>query len=235
MPLPISKSSLCPRTVVVDALRVGCLPRGISAADAIDDAAGVIGVGQHLAIRIIRIGYLQQPVPGVVLVLEWGSVATPVPGPPAIWLLCCSDSGVPFSHESPDEMALDSLWKNAEPSKVNGFKMHTAYLKYPAFALLVLIAALVHWTSFELRYMWYPGPAEYLFLRVGYAICLTIILLLLAFFPSRLLVLFVATITFLFPPFLRGDAFVPIDWRFAIAALPSILLLVGVTELRLRL
>src|SRR5216683_675204 len=53
--------------------------------DAIDDAAGVIGVGQHLAIRIIRIGHLQQPVPGVVLVLEWGSVATPVPGPPAIW------------------------------------------------------------------------------------------------------------------------------------------------------
>ncbi len=113
--------------------------------------------------------------------------------------------------------------------------MHTAYLKYPAFALLVLIAALVHWTSFELRYMWYVGPAEYLFLRGGYAICLTIILLLLAFFPSRLLVLLVATITFLFPPFLRGDAFVPIDWRFAIAALPSILLLVGVTELRLRL
>jgi len=113
--------------------------------------------------------------------------------------------------------------------------MHAAYLKYAAFFSLALIAILVHWTSFELRYMWYSGPAEYLFLRVGYAICLTIILLLLAFFPSRLLVLFVATITFLFPPFLRGDAFVPIDWRFAIAALPSILLLVGVTELRLRL
>src|SRR5216683_3345101 len=103
--------------------------------------------------------------------------------------------------------------------------MHTIYLKYAAFFFLVLIAALVHWTSFELRYMWYVGPAEYLFLRGGYAICLTIILLLLAFFPSRLLVLLVATITFLFPPFLRGDAFVPIDWRFAIAALPSILLL----------
>jgi len=113
--------------------------------------------------------------------------------------------------------------------------MHTAYLKYGAFFMLALIACLAHWITFQLRYMWYPGPTEYVFLRGGYAICLILILLLWAFFPSRLLVSSIAVITFLFPPLLRRDAFVQIDWSFAISALPSILLLVGCTELRLRL
>jgi hypothetical protein len=113
--------------------------------------------------------------------------------------------------------------------------MQTLHLKYAAFFFLALLAILVHWATFELRYMWYAAPTEYVFLRGGYAICLIIILFLWAFFPSRWLVLSVALITFLFPPFLRGDAFVPIDWRFAIYALPSILLLAGSTELRLRL
>jgi len=114
-------------------------------------------------------------------------------------------------------------------------KMHAAYLKYTAFFSLALIAILVHWTTFEIRYIWYPGPTEYVFLRGGYAMCLIVILFLWAFFPSRLLVLSVAVITFLFPPLLRRDAFVPIDWSFAIFTQLSILLLVGVTELRLRL
>jgi hypothetical protein len=114
-------------------------------------------------------------------------------------------------------------------------KMSMAYLKCAGFVIFAVIAVLIHWTSFELRYMWYPRSPEAAFLRTGYTICVGMIVLLWSFFPSRLLVLAVGVIAVLFPPVLRGDAFAAVDIRYMIAALPSILLLMAVTELRRRL
>jgi predicted dehydrogenase len=47
--------------------------------------------------------------------------------------------------------------------------MRTAYLKYARFIILAAIAVLIHWATFELRYMWYPQPPEVAFLNIAIA------------------------------------------------------------------
>lgn len=103
-----------------------------------------------------------------------------------------------------------------------------------AFAALAAVALVAIWFVFELRYMWYVDAERFRFLRLGFISGVGLIVLLWAFYPSRILVGLVAIAIFVFPPALRSDQFVSLD----LASFPWIvgvaLLLVGATELRRR-
>jgi len=103
------------------------------------------------------------------------------------------------------------------------------------FLFLSLVALIVHFAMFELRYNWYLDSAGVSFLRIGYAICLLAIIALWIFFPSRALVAGVGLASYIFPPLLRGDKFAFIDWKFAALMLLSVCLLLVATEVRRRI
>ncbi len=105
------------------------------------------------------------------------------------------------------------------------------------FLLLAVVALAVHMVLFSYRYMWYISAEEACFLWAGDTICLLAIIALWALFPSRFLIATISVIAFIFPPLVREDSFVSLSVGVAgllFSVLVSLLLLVGVTELRRR-
>lgn len=103
-----------------------------------------------------------------------------------------------------------------------------------AFLLAAALALTVLFLAFELRYMWYVSRENFIFLRSLFGISLLVIVLLWAFYPSRILVALVVLACFALPPLLRGATFVQLDAASLGAVLLCALLLVGATELRHR-
>lgn len=81
-------------------------------------------------------------------------------------------------------------------------------MEVPIFLISFLVICLIHYFFFELRYAWHNKPDDYFFLRHGYAIFLTSILFVAAFYPSKILVVLIVPSSLLFPPFLRNHVFV---------------------------
>jgi len=106
------------------------------------------------------------------------------------------------------------------------------------FILLAAVAIGTHLFLFSYRYMWYVSNTDGAFLWAGYGVCLLAFVVLWARYPSRFLVATVCVVSFIFPPILGGDAFVPLTVGVAglgVSGLVSLLLLVGATELRRRM
>lgn len=70
---------------------------------------------------------------------------------------------------------------------------------WSAFVVCALVALAVHWLVFEMRYMWYVTVEDANFMRSIYAACAAGILLLWAFFPSRIAVVLVGIFALFFP------------------------------------
>lgn len=102
------------------------------------------------------------------------------------------------------------------------------------FFVVAILALVVHFLLFQLRYGWYLKADDFSFLLAGYAVCSLAVIALWALLPSRLLVAATGLIAFIFPPMLQGNKFVPLDVRFAGFVMLSLLLLVGATELQRR-
>lgn len=103
------------------------------------------------------------------------------------------------------------------------------------FLAVAVTSLAVHFLTFELRYMWYLDASNASFLRIGYAASLVVIIALWIMFPSSLIVAATAVVSFIFPPVLRGDVFISIDWGLLGFILISLSLLIAATELRRRL
>ena len=105
--------------------------------------------------------------------------------------------------------------------------------KHPwIFVTTALIFLVVHFFLFSFRYGWYVTPDEADFLIMGYAIGVSAILLLWAFFPSRLAAALVAAGLFLFPPMLRPQDFPGLNTGFTLCATVVVLLAIVATHFR---
>lgn len=102
------------------------------------------------------------------------------------------------------------------------------------FILLAVIAIAIHLFIFRMRYGWYGSDQQSLFLDVGYGICVLLIAVLWAVYPSRLGISLVGLAAFAFPPLMRPDEFVQMDLQFSGFVLIAILLLISATEIRRR-
>lgn len=103
------------------------------------------------------------------------------------------------------------------------------------FLAVALLALGVNFMTFELRYMWYVSTNDAQFLRIGYFVCILSIVMFWLLFPSPILVAALGLMGLIFPPLLRSDVFVSVDWQFAGFVVLSLLLLVGATKLCQRL
>jgi hypothetical protein len=103
-----------------------------------------------------------------------------------------------------------------------------------AFIALAAVALVLHLLSFELRFRWYLSEKDSQFLTAVYLGCVTLIVLLWIFYPSRVLVATVAAATFFLPPAMRGDVFVAANPLFMLYVSFVVVLLVAATELRRR-
>jgi hypothetical protein len=79
------------------------------------------------------------------------------------------------------------------------------------FASVLLVASFIHYFFFEIRYVWYKQPDDYEFLRRGHAVFLIVMVLMIMFYPSKILALLIVPPSLLFPPFFRPEVFVPVD------------------------
>ena len=102
------------------------------------------------------------------------------------------------------------------------------------FSFFAAISLFVSWFVFELRYMWFLSHHSFLFLRIGFLLCIGLIILSWAVYPSRLFVGLIGIALFIFPPILRSQAYVQIDGEFAVWLSGAVLLLVATTEIDLR-
>jgi hypothetical protein len=105
------------------------------------------------------------------------------------------------------------------------------------FSISALIALAVHYFMFEMRYMWYVSAEDARFMHLVYAGCLGAILLLWAFFPSRIAVAAVGCFALFFPHFFFAPDARPllgraIDLQGIGIALIAVSLLVLATYLR---
>jgi uncharacterized membrane protein len=83
-----------------------------------------------------------------------------------------------------------------------------------------------------MRYGWYLVNEDAHFLDVGFLIAASVIVVLWAFFPSRVATAVVAAIMFLFPPVLKNETFAAMNASFAVFSLIPIALLVAATHFR---
>lgn len=103
-----------------------------------------------------------------------------------------------------------------------------------AFAILAIMALVVSWFVFEVRYMWFVDIDNFRFLRVGFLVGIGLIIASWAIYPSRLFVAAAGISLFLFPPILRSSQYVPVDGAFLVWACGAIALLLVATELDIR-
>lgn len=106
-----------------------------------------------------------------------------------------------------------------------------------AFVISAVVALAVHYFMFEMRYMWYVSADDAQFMRMIYGACVGAILLLWAFFPSRIVVALVGAFALFFPHFFYTAAARPllgraIDGQGMAVAGVAIGLLVLATHLR---
>lgn len=102
-----------------------------------------------------------------------------------------------------------------------------------SFLLVAVIAIIVHYFTFKLRYGWYTNSEEAAFLNAGFFLLFSVIFLQWVFFPTRIGVAIAGAAILVFPWALRPDAFPALDAPFVALSLIPIALLVGATHLRL--
>lgn len=107
------------------------------------------------------------------------------------------------------------------------------------FIVSALAALAVHYFMFEMRYMWYVTAEDARFMHLVYAGCIAAILLLWAFFPSRIAVALVGAFALFFPHFFFASDARPllgrtIDLPGIGIALVALGLLVLATHLRIK-
>jgi hypothetical protein len=102
------------------------------------------------------------------------------------------------------------------------------------FLVLSVVAMTLTFVMFKLRYGWYIGDNQAIFLNSGFATGGALIIFLWFVFPSRVATAALGAAIFLFPPLLRPDFFVPLDVAFGLYASIPLSLLVIAAHLRLR-
>ena len=108
-----------------------------------------------------------------------------------------------------------------------------------SFGACALTALGAHYLMFEMRYFWYVTAEDAHFMHLLYTACVTVILLLWAFFPSRIAVALVGTFALFFPHlFFAADARPvlgrAIDAQSVAVATAVMALLLFATHLRLK-
>lgn len=103
-----------------------------------------------------------------------------------------------------------------------------------AFLIVAVIAVVVHFLLFKMRYGWYTSNEEATFLNVGFFATLLVILFLWAFYPTRIGVALAGIATIVFPFVLRPQSFPTLNWGYVALSLIPLALLVFATYLRQR-
>lgn len=100
------------------------------------------------------------------------------------------------------------------------------------FFMTATLALTLHFALFKLRYGWYTTEQTSSFLSIGYATCALSILLLWAFYPSRVLVAIAAIFALVFPFIFLPETFAQPNLGFAAFATIPVALLIFATHLR---
>lgn len=107
--------------------------------------------------------------------------------------------------------------------------------KIVLFCLLALGALAVHVFVFSFRYLWYLSPNEYAFVVIGYCLCAFGIIALWVFRPLPVAIGGLGGLALVFPPILRPQSFVGIDFIYCVYMLVAVAALVGATYYRRRM
>lgn len=102
------------------------------------------------------------------------------------------------------------------------------------FIAFASVSVVANYLIFELRYNWYLSADESRFLSVGYSIFSIAIVYTWILYPSRLATVGLGVLGLIFPSILPGDNFYPLDFKFLIAVVFGVTLLLAATEFRLR-
>lgn len=102
-----------------------------------------------------------------------------------------------------------------------------------SFFVFAAVSLAVHLLIIDLRYRWFLNNEESRLLSIIYSVCIIFIILLWTFYPSRILTAIIAFLSYLLPPVIDGDTFVSIDLKLMVFVVPSILLFLLATELRI--
>ena len=103
-----------------------------------------------------------------------------------------------------------------------------------SFFIIAAISLLFHLFIFEFRYTWFLHTEESMILDIIYGAGAISILFFWVVYPSRILVVLIAFISYLLPPIINSKAFVSIDIQLMVFVIPSLLLFLVATELRQR-
>ena len=85
--------------------------------------------------------------------------------------------------------------------------MKHVYINWIKFLTMAGMSFALFWFVFQMRYWYYPQPVEAILLDRIFVLSNVLMILILLFYPSRILICVVGTVCFILPPFLRSESF----------------------------